>query len=128
MGGAVEKWSEELELFSFGDVVRGIVPAAVQKLMEAVGVERKVARAKVLEIWNWAVKEAKEKIWKPRCEMTVEWEMENGITEVMKRKQQKGDSGGDQPAQPTKKPHPRKSTKSNKPEPHNTCPTCFSKL
>jgi hypothetical protein len=33
--------------------------------------------------------EGREKIWKPRCKRTVEWEKQNGITEKRKHKPQK---------------------------------------
>src|SRR5271156_6237250 len=82
-GGAVEEWRHELKKFGFADVGRGIVPAAVQKLLETCGVRKKMARSTVLAAWKEAGIGVKE-MWKQRCEITVAWEEEHGIRQAAK--------------------------------------------
>src|SRR5271156_2850991 len=82
-GGAVEEWRHELKKFGFADVGRGIVPSAVQKLLEACRVRKSMARSTVLAAWKEAGIGVKE-MWKQRCEITVAWEEDHGIRQTAK--------------------------------------------
>ena len=141
VGGAVEEWKLELENFGFADVARGIVPAAVQKLLEACRVRKSTARSMVLAAWKEAGIGVKE-MWKQRCEITVAWEEDHGIRQTAKEGKGKGRKGtseqqvrdsdnvNGQDQARTKPPNhradkrPKHSRKSTHTASYGTCPRC----
>ena len=148
-GGAVAVWKRELENFGFADVGKGLVPAAVQKILEACGLRKGVARNTVLVAWKEAGVEVKA-MWKLRCEITVAWDEEHGIRQAAKGRtgrdmqssqMQQGRSNADEgmsgPSQAHQTPthHNQKKAKSTKHRrinasntattiPYATCPLC----
>ncbi|CAG8615106.1 10664_t:CDS:2 [Gigaspora margarita] len=71
-------------------LTRGIVKLEVRKKLENLDLENKVINH-ILLLWleEWTIN-FQDKIWKKRCERTIKWKKENGITAKTKRKKREG--------------------------------------
>ena len=84
-----EEWQQQTEeAWTASHIYRGLVPIALAKAWDKVfkDIPASIAQHVSRLFCRYVEKEARERLWKPRCEVTVKWEMANNITASMKQK------------------------------------------
>lgn len=97
-------WEEESTLQSISrrkNLARGIIPNETRENLQAEGLHRKEAIKLTVQLWNKWIEAFYEEIWKPRCQVTAEWEKKEGIKHSRKTRQEKPRKGK------KKKPSPK---------------------
>jgi hypothetical protein len=96
--------------FRFKDIVRGMVPQCLAEMFHnQFEVSPKILQKEFLQLWRWLQHEVWEKLWKPRNQLTIEWEIQQGITEEKKRQtHQRLKKFGPAPLKTTQQPTPAK--------------------